>query len=87
MGMTNHHRTLGSKRHLWWKITLIVAVVRTISQTGEWPNECGDSERRGRVEETCTYANFPHLPELLQGVPATAHQNMMLMYDAAPAHI
>ncbi|GFY24171.1 hypothetical protein TNCV_1012241 [Trichonephila clavipes] len=26
-------------------------------------------ERRGRVEETCTFANFSLLPELLQGGP------------------
>ncbi|GFY30955.1 hypothetical protein TNCV_1629291 [Trichonephila clavipes] len=36
---------------------------------------------RGRVKETCTYANFLLLLELLQGIVATEHQNMWLLPD------
>ncbi|GFU56538.1 hypothetical protein TNCV_2773181 [Trichonephila clavipes] len=39
-----------------------------------------------RVKETCTYANFPLLTELLQGVAVPAHQNVWFTHDSASIH-
>ncbi|GFY15713.1 uncharacterized protein TNCV_1283581 [Trichonephila clavipes] len=78
-GMTNHHRTWDRKPRFFGENR------DNSCQEDDQPNECGDLQRRGRVEETCTYANFPVL-ELLQRVLITTHQNVRFMHDDAPAY-
>ncbi|GFT17654.1 hypothetical protein TNCV_2587621 [Trichonephila clavipes] len=71
--MINHRKTWGQKQHL---------VDQSRYNSSLWeddePSECGDLERRGRVEETCTYPNFPLLQELLQRLLATAHLDCVI---------
>ncbi|GFU55913.1 hypothetical protein TNCV_3971701 [Trichonephila clavipes] len=47
---------------------------RRCVKRGEWPKECGNLERRGKVEETYTFEHFPFLPEVVAGVPAIANR-------------
>ncbi|GFV26285.1 hypothetical protein TNCV_2755591 [Trichonephila clavipes] len=81
--MVNHHRA-------WSRKLCLVGENRDNSSHREdyEPNEETDQTNASiwRVEETCKYENFPLIPELLQGIPTTVHQNLWFMPDGARTH-